>query len=70
MKKNKSQIEFEKNIRSDRFLQKFCPYSREDIERAMELCISFNKDENWLYDCSQKHPSKSLIEVIKLELPV
>lgn len=60
--------EYEKNLKTDLLISKFCPYSRNELLSAIELINSNNKTVDWLFEVLQKNEKGDIIEIVNKAL--
>lgn len=60
--------EFEKNLKADLLISKFCPYSRSEILLAVELIAKNDKTVDWLFEVLTKNNKGNIIEIINKAL--
>lgn len=60
--------EFQKNLKTDLLISKFCPYSRSEILLAVELINNQNKTVDWLFEVLNNNKKGNIIEIVNKAL--
>ncbi len=60
--------EFEKNLKADLLISKFCPYSRNEILLAIELISKNDKTVDWLFEVLKNNTKGNIIEIVNRAL--
>lgn len=60
--------EYEKNLKTDLLISKFCPYSRNELLSAIELINTTDKTVDWLYKVLTKNKKGNIIEIVNQAL--
>ena len=60
--------EYEKNLKTDLLISKFCTYSRNELLSAIELINTTDKTVDWLYKVLTKNKKGNIIENVNQAL--
>ena len=56
--------EYEKNLKTDLLISKFCPYSRNEILSAVEIISANNKTVDWLFEVLNKNKKGDITKIV------